>query len=72
MGDVVQAAKWIDEGHIVKRADWLYEGPWDGVRKHDSKPYGHGLAGRVGFSLEDILATDWEIVEAAPKEGQSR
>jgi hypothetical protein len=60
MADVAQAAKWIDEGFVVKRSAWLYEGRWDGLRKARTST---GLLGRTGLNLEDLLAEDWEIAE---------
>lgn len=60
MADIKQAAKWIDEGHVVRRAPWLYEGRWDGIRKANTPD---GLMGRVGLNLSDLLADDWEIAE---------
>lgn len=59
MADVIQAAKWIREGKVVKRPHWLYAGRWDGVRESESKP--GELMGRITMSLEDLLADDWEI-----------
>ncbi len=60
MSDIKQAAKWIDEDKVVKRAAWLYEGKWDGLRKAHTPT---GLLGRTGLDLEDLLAEDWEIAD---------
>lgn len=56
MSDIGQAAKWIKAGKVVKRKDWIYEFRADGIRNHNGN-----LAGRVGLSLDDLLADDWEI-----------
>ena len=58
MADIKQAAKWIANGHVVKRSVWLYELKWDGIRLgHEPNT----MLGRVGLTLEDLLAEDWEI-----------
>ena len=59
MADIKQAAKWMDEGKRVKRREWkaVYEAQdaiympvkWD---QHDAP-----------FSIQDLLADDWEIAE---------
>jgi hypothetical protein len=56
MADIKQAAKWMQEGKIVKRSgeDWVAVGL---EKKEDP------MKVRVVLCLVDLLAKDWEITE---------
>jgi hypothetical protein len=59
MADIIQAAKWMNEGRRVTRPDL-------GYATFAKDEYGFILLNgedRAYLEIEDVLATDWEIAE---------
>jgi hypothetical protein len=59
MADIKQAAKWMQEGKVVRRAEIPYWEIYQGDRT------GHVMNGAnddAQFRPDDLLADDWEIV----------
>lgn len=69
MADIVQAAKWADEGNTICRMAAIgcavYTNPHGVFYRHAS----YALDAPFVFTTEDILATDWEISPQPPRAG---
>ena len=65
MADIKQAAKWMQEGKRVRRKGWLEEelylylpeGDDEAWAEHPSYHY------TADYTMQDLLADDWEIAE---------
>jgi hypothetical protein len=60
MADIRQAAKWMDEGKMVKRPDDENYRYYKDCFSCLAEP---GINFNVVISIEDLLARDWEIAE---------
>lgn len=73
MSDFTFALKALEEGHAVRRRDWLYGKNarlklLQGVRNtsiYMQAPYSDSDTDAIGYGLQyhDLKSTDWEIVE---------
>jgi hypothetical protein len=67
MADIQEAAKWMRDGHEVRRRSWGQSpvrlhtcSPWETVRDD--------LDRAAEFTVIELLAGDWEFVTTAPAE----
>ena len=70
MADIKQAAKWISEGRIVRRAncpDCEYSiepnSKWDAIMYRSPRIAGATFVRMATTHTADLLADDWEIAE---------
>jgi hypothetical protein len=60
MADIIQAARWMQEGKRVKRAEW--EAEYGVANKAFLIRWLNGnRETHAPFSVQDLLATDWEL-----------
>ena len=68
MADIKQAAKWMEEGRLVKRPGWFKNFSY----KADDAPYPNVVCSdgsdmdEEGLQLRDLLAEDWELADSEP------
>ena len=61
MANILQAAKWLDEGKHVRRPGYDGNVAWDADRDRLIWDGGRGEDGEFSMDLHDLLAEDWEI-----------
>lgn len=62
MADIKQAARWMQEGKLVRRGDW--EAKYGVINKAFLIRWVNGDKNATApFSVYDLLADDWEIAE---------
>jgi len=65
MADIIQAARWIQEGKQVTRSSWSGHLPWRESSSEGAVIVGHGFH-EIAFASVytcDLLAEDWEVTQ---------